>query len=138
MKARRLLHILEARNVKLWAEGDKLKWDAPKGLITEEIKARMAAQKTELLALLQGKATDDQRAKNRFKKIHILSEHRKKTKPRTASEETSKVTLDNVILGDCLEKLKTIPDESVDHLATKKGKVVVLKPIAYEEMRMEA
>ena len=50
MKARRLLHILEARNVKLRAEGDRLKWDAPKGIITDDIKARMRDQKTELLA----------------------------------------------------------------------------------------
>jgi len=56
--ARALLYKLKALDIQLWAEGDKLKWDAPSGLVKGELKERMREHKAELLALLRDKEAD--------------------------------------------------------------------------------
>ena len=104
MKARRLLHILEARNVKLWAEGDRLKWDAPIGLITDEIKARMTAQKMELLALIKCKEADGYHEDHGEK----VSEVEKHLVAQSKDTRTPPVILDN-----CFVASKHLPDKSV-------------------------
>jgi hypothetical protein len=56
MSARELLDSLTASGVRLWAEGGKLKLDAPRGVVTPELKDRLAAHKPELLAALTADA----------------------------------------------------------------------------------
>ncbi|HEX6292500.1 MAG TPA: amino acid adenylation domain-containing protein [Herpetosiphonaceae bacterium] len=51
-----LLDRLRALNITLWAEGDQLRFKAPKGALTDELRAALAAQKAEVLVLLQGAA----------------------------------------------------------------------------------
>jgi hypothetical protein len=52
MSAFELLDTLTASGVHVWAEGGKLKLDAPRGAVTPELKERLAAHKPELLAAL--------------------------------------------------------------------------------------
>ena len=49
-----LLQTLQSKNIKLWAEGDKLKFRAPEGAMTPEIIQDLKANKSELLNLLAG------------------------------------------------------------------------------------
>ncbi|QHG16471.1 amino acid adenylation domain-containing protein [Nostoc sp. ATCC 53789] len=53
MSASQLLDDLTQNGVYLWAEGDKLRFRAPKGVLTEELRDRLTAHKLELLAILQ-------------------------------------------------------------------------------------
>lgn len=103
MKARKFLQILESRDVKLRVEGDRLKWNAPKGIITDDIKARMKDQKTELLALLQCKQADD-----------YHEDHDEKV----SEESKIELTPDTIYQGHALEVLKSFPDESIDCVIT--------------------
>ncbi|HEY0733618.1 MAG TPA: amino acid adenylation domain-containing protein, partial [Herpetosiphonaceae bacterium] len=48
-----LLARLRGRNIKLWAEGDRLRFQAPKGALTDELRAALSEHKAEVLALLQ-------------------------------------------------------------------------------------
>jgi len=52
MKATDILEEMGARGVKLWAESDLLKFDAPADVLTGEDKARLIEHKPALLALL--------------------------------------------------------------------------------------
>ena len=55
---------LAARHVRLSVEGDRLRCSAPKGTLTEDIRAELAARKTEIIAWLQqGRYSD---ARNAF------------------------------------------------------------------------
>src|SRR5262245_28392859 len=56
MTAQAILDDLTARGVRVWAEADRLKLDAPAGILTDEDKANLAAAKPELLAVLAPKA----------------------------------------------------------------------------------
>jgi amino acid adenylation domain-containing protein len=52
-----LLSGLRDRGVKIWAEGEKLRFTAPQGALTPELKAELAERKAEILAFLrQGQA----------------------------------------------------------------------------------
>jgi hypothetical protein len=53
MTASALLQALQARQIRLWAEGDALHYDAPAGVMTDELKALVRAHKAALLALLR-------------------------------------------------------------------------------------
>lgn len=53
MSASQLLEYLTQKGVYLWAEGDKLRFHAPKGALTQELRDRLTAHKLELLAMLQ-------------------------------------------------------------------------------------
>ena len=50
--AQRLLTDLRGRGARCWADGGLLRWLAPPGLITPDLRARLAASKPEILALL--------------------------------------------------------------------------------------
>lgn len=52
MTATALLTDLTSRGVRLWAESDRLKVDAPRGTLTTDDKTMLAEHKAELLALL--------------------------------------------------------------------------------------
>lgn len=47
---------LHAMGVRLWAEGDRLRINAPKGVLTEALRARLTEHKAALLTLLQAAA----------------------------------------------------------------------------------
>jgi hypothetical protein len=59
MSALELLDTLSASGVRLWAEGGKLKLDAPRGAVTPELKERLAAHKPALLAALTAHTSED-------------------------------------------------------------------------------
>jgi Ser/Thr protein kinase RdoA (MazF antagonist) len=49
---RLLAHLWNLR-VRLWAEGERLRFDAPKGALTAELRAELSERKTEILAFLR-------------------------------------------------------------------------------------
>ncbi len=51
MTAAELFHELLARDVDIWREGDRLRFRAPTGAMTAVLRAQVAAQRHELLAL---------------------------------------------------------------------------------------
>lgn len=53
MSAAKLITELQSRGVEITAAGDRLKIKAPKGTITPELRARLVADKTEILYALQ-------------------------------------------------------------------------------------
>jgi hypothetical protein len=52
MSAATILTDLTAWGVRIWTEADRIKLDAPNGVLTDGIKAQLAAHKAELLAIL--------------------------------------------------------------------------------------
>lgn len=52
MSPRELIQTLETRGIHLWADGDRLRWKAPVGSLTPELKETLSAQKAELLRVL--------------------------------------------------------------------------------------
>jgi len=55
MKENELIKILSDLDIRIWAEGEKLRWNAPNGVVTHEILAHMKEHKSEILALLNAK-----------------------------------------------------------------------------------
>ncbi|WP_324718205.1 hypothetical protein U7230_07060 [Carboxydochorda subterranea] len=53
MDAAALLHALRARGIVLSAVGERLRVEAPRGLVTPELRAALTAHKAAILALLQ-------------------------------------------------------------------------------------
>ncbi|WP_043936835.1 non-ribosomal peptide synthetase [Planktothrix rubescens] len=53
MKVVEFLSYLKSLDIKLWIEEEKLRYQAPKGAMTTEIKAAIAAQKTDILDFLK-------------------------------------------------------------------------------------
>jgi amino acid adenylation domain-containing protein len=53
MKLAELVSHLRGHRVELWAEGGKLRYSAPPGVVSPELRAELARHKPELLALLQ-------------------------------------------------------------------------------------
>ena len=53
MKTVEFLSYLKSLDIKLWIEEEKLRYQAPKGAMTTEIKAAIAAQKTDILDFLK-------------------------------------------------------------------------------------
>jgi len=53
VKVGEFLAYLKGLDIKLWLEGEKLRFQAPKGVMTPEIKEEIAAQKTEILDFLK-------------------------------------------------------------------------------------
>ena len=56
MTAEALLHELHSRGVQLTPEGDRIRYRAPRGALTPDLKARLREHKGEVLAVLQGQA----------------------------------------------------------------------------------
>jgi amino acid adenylation domain-containing protein len=52
MKTIELLSYLRSLDVKLWADGDRLRYSAPKGALTAALRTELAAHKPEILAFL--------------------------------------------------------------------------------------
>ena len=53
MTTSELLSDLRHKGIRLWAEGDKLRFSAPKGALTAEIRAELVERKTDLLRFLK-------------------------------------------------------------------------------------
>lgn len=47
------LSYLREKNVKLWLEGDKLKFQAPKGVVTKELLSKISERKSEIISFLK-------------------------------------------------------------------------------------
>ena len=47
-----LLTALRKRDIKVWRDGDNLRFSAPKGALTPELRAELSTHKAELLAQL--------------------------------------------------------------------------------------
>jgi len=90
MKAEDLLHSLKSSGIELRAEGESLKWRAPKGIMKSELRKSIKNHKADLLVLLQTNVADDYRQN----------------------------FVNQIIQGDCLEVLKGMPDNSVDLIVT--------------------
>ncbi|MBI4241077.1 MAG: amino acid adenylation domain-containing protein [Candidatus Rokubacteria bacterium] len=56
MTTRELLAHLRSQDAKLWADGDRLRCSAPRGVLTAELRAELSRRKEEILALLRGAA----------------------------------------------------------------------------------
>ena len=52
--ARLLIAELSERGIVVWAEGERLRYKAPDGALTAQLRSRMAGDKQQLLALLAG------------------------------------------------------------------------------------
>jgi len=50
-----LLSYLGSRDIKLWVEGDRLKFNAPKGALTPELRSQITERKTEIIKFLHQK-----------------------------------------------------------------------------------
>ena len=62
MTAHELLSQLRAKGVELKTSGgDRLVIDAPKGTVTEDLRAALSAHKAELLQILNAEANEDMR-----------------------------------------------------------------------------
>src|SRR5437773_5272704 len=48
-----LLKTLEANQIRIWSEGENLRFSAPTGAMTPELRQQIAARKVELIAFLQ-------------------------------------------------------------------------------------
>ena len=59
MNVSELLENLNQQGVQLWADNDKLKVNSPKGLLTTELRTKLAEYKTEILEFLQKSNADD-------------------------------------------------------------------------------
>ena len=57
-----LLARLRSLDIKLWAEGDRLRYNAPSGALTAELRETVIARKAEILAFLHQAATQSQAA----------------------------------------------------------------------------
>ncbi len=61
MKTLEFLSHLNSLDIKIWLEKDKLKYQAPKGAMTAEIKQKIGARKAEILAFLSAAKTSSDR-----------------------------------------------------------------------------
>ncbi len=112
--ARALLDTLKTLNVEVRVESDKLKWKAPQGVMSDNLIAQMKNHKAEILALLSDKQAD---AYNQGCDSTSSKEEQHQVDSEL-EDENKELPLNTIILGDCLEKLKTIPDNSIDLLVT--------------------
>ena len=56
-ESKKLIEELKTKAIELHRTGDKLKWKAPKGAMTKEIRDSLKQHKPELLKLVEGPAT---------------------------------------------------------------------------------
>jgi DNA modification methylase len=118
MKTQSLLYILETNGARLWAEGDKIIWEAPEGLITDDIRKLMITQKKELLTLLKGRKADDYNESNGDKISGDGFTAHKNLSDKSAQNTIMELSPDTIYEGHALAVLKTFPSESVDCVVT--------------------
>src|ERR1051326_1727521 len=64
-----LLAYLRSLDVKLWAEGDRLRYSTPKGVLTPMLRAELVAHKEEILALLRQNQSGARRSPAAFSSL---------------------------------------------------------------------
>ena len=69
MTAHELLSKARAAGIKLWLDGDELKFKAPKGAFTPEIKSQLIKFKPEVIAFLRNAKTIDDSGKEAIPKV---------------------------------------------------------------------
>ncbi|MFH0962802.1 MAG: alpha/beta fold hydrolase [Planctomycetota bacterium] len=63
MTAEELLDLLRRRGVKLWADGDHLRYSAPRGVVTSDLRGQLAQHKAAILSILRrSRGTKDERS----------------------------------------------------------------------------
>jgi DNA modification methylase len=111
--AQAFLNKLKILNVEIRVESDKLKWKALQGVMTDSLKGQLKIHKAELLTLLRDKKADA------YHQNCDSTSSKKEQQFDSESENTDKkIPLNTIMLGDCLDKLKTIPDNSIDLIVT--------------------
>ena len=110
MNAQSLIKELESNDVKIWIEGHKVKWDAPKGVITDKVLVQMKEKKTELVMILSDK--------QRTAKQGIKGKNPKKPEKCEAQGCTNK------IMDDPVAQAQRIIQEALDE-NNKKAKDIV-------------
>jgi len=109
-----LLNKLKTLNVEIRVEDEKLKWKALQGVMTDSLKEQLKIHKAELLALLHDKEADAY-----HQNCDSSSSKKEQHQFDSESENTDKkIPLNTIMVGDCLKKLKTIPDNSIDLIVT--------------------
>ena len=53
MTALELLSVLNSKDIEIWADGDRLRYNAPEGALTPDLRKELTARKSEILALLR-------------------------------------------------------------------------------------
>ena len=110
MNAKTLIKKLESNDVKIWIEDDKVKWNAPKGVITDKVLVQMKQKKPELLVIL--------RHKQRTAKQGIKGKNPKKPEKCEAQDDTNK------IMDDPVAQAQRIIQEALDE-NNKKAKDIM-------------
>jgi|GEM_PF-272594 len=124
MSAQSLINMLLSQDVKLWADDDNLEWDAPAGIITDDVKMQMATHKAEIIALLKGNCADtynndSETASDETPLIALLTQESSKPQLLLPEHLSDGWPYRNkIILGDCIEKLMLIGDDSIDQIVT--------------------
>ena len=114
MAAPDLLHALQDRGLKLWAEGDRL-LVAPKERITDEARALIREHKPELLVALTSEAPPDPAAEARRQKVFAMLAERPEIGRAYVVEDSGQdtVIIAWAIRGVCSSEL-SVPREKWD------------------------
>jgi DNA polymerase-3 subunit gamma/tau len=59
MNANDLIEELSALNITMWPDGEKLRWKAPEGIVTDEVLVKLKEHKSEILAILKINKIDE-------------------------------------------------------------------------------
>ena len=118
MNAKTLIKKLESNDVKIWIEDYKVKWNAPKGVITDTVLVQMKEKKTELVMIL--------RDKQRIEKQGIKGKNPKKP------EKCEVQGCTNKIMDDPVAQAQRIIQEALDenNKKTKDIMSVRLRPMS--------
>lgn len=117
MKAKTLIKKLEFNDVKIWIEDDKVKWSAPKGVITDKVLVQMKDQKPELLVIL--------RDKQRTARVGIQGKNLKKPEKCEIQGDTNKIL--NDLVGQVQGIIQEVLDENNKKMKDIASVVVPLK-----------
>jgi len=125
MNAIALINNLQAHDVEIWAEEDMIKWNSPRGPVNPSIKQQMAKQKREILTLLKSKQPNHcKRDKSPQpldpKEKPIVQAKREGKTPLSVlkPQQSNDAYLNKILLGNCLEQLKKLSDNSIDSIVT--------------------
>jgi len=68
MTAAEFVAELQARGIRVWAEGERLRYDAPAGGLTPDLRDQLRARKAALLEYFEQARTDQVRAATRIRR----------------------------------------------------------------------
>jgi hypothetical protein len=119
MNAKTLVKKLESKDVKIWIEDDKVKWNAPKGVITDKVLVQMKEKKPELVMILSDK--------QRTAKLGIKGKNPKKPEKSEVKGNTNKIT--NDLVRQIQEIIQQVLDENDKKMKDIVSVVVPLKSV---------